>query len=73
MEHRYYPGISLEELKRMSKNFTQDLSSLCRDLNPGPPAHKVRVLTTHPLCLVKLIIVTGELLSKCVKDFRILH
>jgi hypothetical protein len=42
---RYYPGICLEELRKTTKNLSQDSQSLGRGLNPGPPG------LTHEACL----------------------
>jgi hypothetical protein len=39
---RYHPGIHLEELRKTTKNLSQNIRSLGRDLNPGPP-HKAGV------------------------------
>jgi hypothetical protein len=33
---KQYPGIYLEELRKVTKNLSQDSRSQGRDLNPGP-------------------------------------
>jgi hypothetical protein len=45
---RYYPGIHLQELGNTTKNISQDRQPKGRDLKPGPPEYKARVLTTRP-------------------------
>jgi hypothetical protein len=43
---RYNPGIFLEELRKATRNFSQDSRSLGRDLNTGSPEYVTGVLTT---------------------------
>jgi hypothetical protein len=45
---RYYPGICLERLRKTTKNLSQDIPSMGRDLNAGPPEYEVGVLTNRP-------------------------
>jgi hypothetical protein len=42
----YYPKISLEELRKSTKNCSQDSRSLGRDFNSRPPKYEAGVLTT---------------------------
>jgi hypothetical protein len=44
----YYSRICLEELRKITRNFSQDSRSLGRDLKPGPPHFETGVLTTLP-------------------------
>jgi hypothetical protein len=37
---RYYPGIFLEGLRKTTKNLSQDIQALGRDLNLGPPEYE---------------------------------
>jgi hypothetical protein len=46
---RYYLYIFLEELRKTTKNFSQDSQSLGKDMNPGPLEYEIRVITTQPL------------------------
>jgi hypothetical protein len=41
---RYYPGIVVESLRKITKNLSQDSRSPGRDLNPGPPEYESEVL-----------------------------
>jgi hypothetical protein len=41
----YYPGICLEELRKTTRNLTQDSRSPYRDLNLGPPKYEAGVIT----------------------------
>jgi hypothetical protein len=43
---RYCPSIFLEELRKATKNLSQDSRSAGRDLNPGPPEYEARLSTT---------------------------
>jgi hypothetical protein len=43
---RYYPCIRLEELRKTTKNISQDSWSQGQDLNLGPPKYEAAVLTT---------------------------
>jgi hypothetical protein len=45
----YYPGIFLEELKKITKPLNQYSRSLGRDLNRGPPKYGSGQLTTQSL------------------------
>jgi hypothetical protein len=42
---KYYPSISLEELRKATQNFSQDSKSLGQDLNPRPSEYEAGVLT----------------------------
>jgi hypothetical protein len=42
----YYPGISLEELRKTTINLSQYSRSPCQDLNPWPSEYEAVVLTT---------------------------
>jgi hypothetical protein len=54
-----YPIICLEELRKTTKNLSQDNQSLGRDLNARPPEYDAGVLTTRPWCLVSSSVVTS--------------
>jgi hypothetical protein len=45
---RCYRGIHLKELRKNTKNLSQDKGCLVRDLNPEPPEYEAQVLTTQP-------------------------
>jgi hypothetical protein len=45
---RYYPSICLYELRRTTKNLSQDSRYPSRDLNLGLPEYKSRVTATRP-------------------------
>jgi hypothetical protein len=42
------PGIRLEQLRKTTKNLSQDRRSAGRDLNPGAPEYEARLLATRP-------------------------
>jgi hypothetical protein len=44
----YYPSICLQELKKITKNLSQDSRPPVRDLKPGAPEYKAGVLATRP-------------------------
>jgi hypothetical protein len=44
---RYYPGICLEGLRKITKNLSQDNQCQGTDMNPGPSEHEVGVSTTR--------------------------
>jgi hypothetical protein len=50
---RYYPGMSLEVLRKSTNNLSQDGLSPYRDLNPEPPEYEAGVLTTRPRRLIR--------------------
>jgi hypothetical protein len=43
---RYYPGIRLEGLRKITKNLNTDSWSSGQHLNPVPPEYEAGVLTT---------------------------
>jgi hypothetical protein len=45
---RYCPGILLEGLRITTKDFSHDIRSPDRDLNPKPPEYEAGVLATRP-------------------------
>jgi hypothetical protein len=49
---RYYRGICLEELRKTTRNLSQDGRCLGRGFNPGPPEYETGVLTTRQRRLV---------------------
>jgi hypothetical protein len=50
---RYYPGISLEKLRKTTNNFSQYSRYPGRDLNKGPPEYEAGVLTSQPRRVVR--------------------
>jgi hypothetical protein len=44
---RLYHGIFLERLRKITADFSQNIRSPGRDLNPGHPEYKARVLTSQ--------------------------
>jgi hypothetical protein len=49
---KYYPGIYLEGLRKMTEILSQQSRSSGRDLNSGPPEYDVRVLYEHDVRFV---------------------
>jgi hypothetical protein len=45
---RYYPGICLAGLRKITKITSQDSRFPSRDFNPGPAEYKSEALTTQP-------------------------
>jgi hypothetical protein len=52
---RHYPDIRLKDLRKTTKNLSQDRRSPGRDLNPGPPEYEAVVLNTRPRLSVPYI------------------
>jgi hypothetical protein len=50
----YYPGNHIEELRKPTRNLSQDSRSAGLDLNPGHPEHEAGVVTTRPRRSVNL-------------------
>jgi hypothetical protein len=52
---RYCPIICLEELRKTTRNLSQDSRSLGQDLNLGPSEYEAGVLTTQSQCLIMFL------------------
>jgi hypothetical protein len=53
---RYHPGICVEELRKTTKNLSQDTRSPGRDLNPGLPAYEAVLVITRPRRSVRVVL-----------------
>jgi hypothetical protein len=52
---RYYPGSCLEGLRKTTKNLSQDIRSLDRDLNPGSPRSANHSTTTFGMYIIRFV------------------
>jgi hypothetical protein len=60
---RYYPSISLKELRRTTKNLSHDSRSRDRDFNPVPPECEAGILTSLPRRLVSTVMMEADSLQ----------
>jgi hypothetical protein len=51
---KYYPGIRLEGLRKITKNLSQDSLSPGRDSNPRRSEYVAGLLTVRPRCSIRL-------------------
>jgi hypothetical protein len=51
---RYYPNICLEDLRKSTKNLSQDSRYPGWDLNPGPPEYDAGVLNCSTPCHIEV-------------------
>jgi hypothetical protein len=74
LSYAYYLNIFLEELRRTTKNLSEDSLSPGRDLNAGPPEYKAGVLSTRQRRSVSFILdakgqqTQGPCNIRCFKD-----
>jgi hypothetical protein len=62
---KYYSGICLEELKKTTKDLSQDSRSPDRDFNPGPPEYEAGMLTMRFGHALKMTMLFFHVVTQC--------
>jgi hypothetical protein len=67
---RHYSGIFLKELRKTTKNLSQDSRSSGRDLNPGPPKYEAGVFDCSTTAFGEICLKIYTSIAMCLLTFQ---